>query len=164
MVPASVTLDGRTDTVPGPDPVQPGAADPPPALRVETESTALEGVATTSVPLIALAVGRSGDKGNSANIGVMARRPEALPWIRAALTPEAVAAFFRHTGVTRVERFELPGLSALNFVLHDCLDGGGIASLRIDPQGKAFAQMLMDLPVPVPATLAAEMAAEGDPT
>jgi len=164
MVPASVTLDGRTDTVACPEPAQPGAADPAPALPAETGSTAVEVVATTSVPLIALAVGRSGDKGNSANIGIMARRPEALPWIRAALTPDAVAAFFRHTGVTRVERFDLPGLSALNFVLHDCLGGGGTASLRIDPQGKAFAQMLMDLPIPVPATLAARIAPGEEPT
>ncbi|MFN3852860.1 MAG: acyclic terpene utilization AtuA family protein [Phreatobacter sp.] len=104
-----------------------------------------------TVPLVALAVGRSGDKGNSANIGVIARRPADLPLIRAALTPEAVARFFRQTGVTRVERFDLPGIHALNFVLHDCLGGGGVGSLRIDPQGKAFAQMLMDFPVPVPA-------------
>ena len=75
-----------------------------------------------------------------------------------ALTPERIKDYFRHTGVTRVERFELPGMSALNFVLHDCLGGGGIASLRIDPQGKAFAQMLMDIPVPVPADIAASAA------
>ncbi|MFZ4531178.1 MAG: acyclic terpene utilization AtuA family protein, partial [Alsobacter sp.] len=164
MAPASVVLDSRTDTVPGPEPAQSGAADHLYALPTEVASAAPEEMATATVPLVALAVGRSGDKGNSANIGIMARRPEALPWIRAALTPDAVAAFFRQTGVTRVERFELPGLSALNFVLHDCLGGGGTASLRIDPQGKAFAQMLMDLPIPVPATLAAGIAAEGDPT
>jgi len=161
MAPASVTLDGRTDTVQGLDAAKPGAADPAPTHPEKVAIAAPEGVATTSVLLVALAVGRSGDKGNSANIGIMARRPEALPWIRAALTPDAVAAFFRHTGVTQVERFELPGLSALNFVLHDCLGGGGTASLRIDPQGKAFAQMLMDLPVPVPAALAAGLAVEG---
>ena len=103
------------------------------------------------MPLIELAVGRSGDKGNAANIGVIARRPGDLPLIRAALPPEAVAGWFNQTGVTRVERFDLPGIHALNFVLHDCLGGGGLGSLRIDPQGKAFAQMLMDFPVPVPA-------------
>ncbi|MBX9990125.1 acyclic terpene utilization AtuA family protein [Phreatobacter oligotrophus] len=104
-----------------------------------------------TVPLVELAVGRSGDKGNLANIGIIARRPQDLPAIRAALTEEAVARWFRQTGVTRVERFDLPGIHGLNFVLHDCLGGGGVSSLRIDPQGKAFAQMLMDHPVPVPA-------------
>jgi hypothetical protein len=113
-----------------------------------------DGSAETTVPLIALAVGRSGDKGNAANIGILARRPDYLPWLRAALTPEAVQRFFAHTGVTRVERWDLPGMHAMNFLLHDALGGGGVASLRIDPQGKAFAQMVMDLPVGVPRTLA----------
>jgi hypothetical protein len=107
------------------------------------------------VPLIALAVGRSGDKGNAANIGIIARRPNYLPWIRAALSPEVVHGWFGHTGVSRVERFDLPGIHALNFVLHDALGGGGVASLRIDPQGKAFAQMLMDHPVEIPCGLLA---------
>lgn len=108
-----------------------------------------------SVPLVALAVGRSGDKGNAANIGIIARRPEYLPWIKAALTAEGVKVWFAHTGVTRVEQFDLPGIDAINFVLHDALGGGGMASLRIDPQGKAFAQMLMDIDVAVPVALAA---------
>lgn len=107
-----------------------------------------------SVPLIALAVGRSGDKGNAANIGVIARRPDYLPWLRAGLTADAVNGFFAHAGVTKVERFDLPGTHAMNFLLHDALGGGGVASLRIDPQGKAFAQMLMDLPIGVPRALA----------
>jgi hypothetical protein len=112
-----------------------------------------DGIAASAetLPLVALAVGRSGDKGNSANIGVIARRADDLRLIKAALTAEAVKDYFRQTGVSRVERFDLPGIAALNFVLHDCLGGGGVASLRIDPQGKAFAQMLMDFPVPVPA-------------
>jgi hypothetical protein len=128
---------------------------PKPSRTREHASSAWEGEAElTTLPLIALAVGRSGDKGNSANIGIIARRPEFLPWVRAALTSRAVHEFFAHTGVTTVERFELPGIHALNFVLHDALGGGGVASLRIDPQGKAFAQMLMDLPVPVPRAIA----------
>jgi hypothetical protein len=106
-----------------------------------------------------LAVGRSGDKGNAANIGIIARRPEFLPWLRKTLTADAVLAFFAHTGVTRVERFELPGIQALNFLLHNALGGGGVASLRIDPQGKAFAQMLMDHPVAVPHAVAESAAA-----
>jgi len=112
------------------------------------------GVADKTVPLIALAVGRSGDKGNSANIGIIARKPEYLPWLRAALAEDFVRDWFAHTGVSKVERFDLPGMHALNFVLHDALGGGGVASLRVDAQGKAFAQMLMDHPIPVPLALA----------
>jgi hypothetical protein len=112
------------------------------------------GVADATVPLIALAVGRSGDKGNSANIGLIARKADYLPWIRAALTEEVVRNWFAHLGVSKVERFELPGMNAFNFLLHDALGGGGVASLRVDAQGKAYAQMLMDYPIPVPAALA----------
>jgi hypothetical protein len=114
--------------------------------------------ADTDVPLISLGVGRSGDKGNAANIGIIARRADYLPWLRRTLTAEAVQEFFAHAGVSKVERFELPGIHALNFVLHDALGGGGVASLRIDPQGKAFAQMLMDYPVGVSRTLADQLA------
>ena len=116
------------------------------------------GQAEAETPLISLAVGRSGDKGNSANIGIIARRPDYLPWLRQSLTAEAVQAFFAHTGVSKVDRYELPGIHALNFVLHDVLGGGGVASLRIDPQGKAFAQMLMDYPVGVSQLLADQLA------
>ena len=106
------------------------------------------------MPLIALAVGRSGDKGNSANIGLIARKSEYVPWIRAALTEDVVRGWFAHLGVSRVERFELPGMNAFNFLLQDALGGGGVASLRVDAQGKAYAQMLMDYPIPVPTALA----------
>ena len=112
------------------------------------------GVADATLPLIALAVGRSGDKGTSANIGLIARKPDDLPWIRAALMEEVVRDWFAHLGVTKVERFELPGMNAFNFLLHDALGGGGVASLRVDAQGKAYAQMLMDYPIPVPSALA----------
>lgn len=104
-----------------------------------------------TVPLIALAHGRSGDKGNSANIGVLARKPEFLPWIRRTLTPEAVAGHLSHFVRGHVERFDWPGLLGLNFLLHEALGGGGVASLRHDPQGKALAHILMDCPVEVPA-------------
>ena len=109
------------------------------------------------VPLIRLAVARSGDKGDKANIGVMARRPEFLPWIWAALTEQAVARAFAHfldgRAATAVERFYLPGSEAANFLLHGVLGGGGIASLRNDPQGKTFAQLLLDYPIRVPRAL-----------
>ncbi|WP_119056938.1 acyclic terpene utilization AtuA family protein [Acinetobacter baumannii] len=108
------------------------------------------------VPLIEIAHARSGDKGNHSNIGVIARKAEYLPWIRAALTEQSVASYMQHVldaEKGRVIRYELPGLNALNFMLENALGGGGIASLRIDPQGKAFAQQLLDMPVKVPAHL-----------
>ena len=110
-------------------------------------------------PLVALAYGRSGDKGNHSNIGVIARKPEYLPYIRAALTEKSVAEYFAHILQGKVHRFEVPGINALNFLLEDILGGGGVASLRNDPQGKAFAQMLLDYRVPVPRAMA--QAAEG---
>ena len=96
------------------------------------------------------AMARSGDKGDDENIGVIARRPEFLPLLRAQLTPERVKTWFVHLVRGEVERFEVPGLHALNLVLHQALAGGGVASLRSDPLGKSFAQMLLDLPVRVP--------------
>jgi hypothetical protein len=98
---------------------------------------------------------------------VIARKPEYLPILGAALTEAAVADYFAHhlqSGRSEpVERFDVPGIRAINFVLHDVLGGGGIASLRNDPQGKGFAQMLLDFPVPVDAKLAAELASRTDP-
>lgn len=108
------------------------------------------------VPLIEIAHARSGDKGNHSNIGVIARKAEYLPWIRAALNEQTVASYMQHVldaEKGRVIRYELPGLNALNFMLENALGGGGVASLRIDPQGKAFAQQLLDMPVKVPAHL-----------
>ena len=103
------------------------------------------------VPLLRIAHGRSGDKGDSANVGVIARSDAAWAWLQRHLTAEVVAAYFAHVAQGPVTRYELPGLRALNFVLQQALGGGGVASLRYDPQGKAFAQMLLDLAVDVPA-------------
>jgi hypothetical protein len=132
---------------------------------IASQSSRGEGSAT--VPLIALAWARSGDKGNNSNIGVIARKSDYLPMIRAALTRSAVADYFAHHLEGRnhgqVERFDVSGIGALNFVLHNVLGGGGIASLRNDPQGKGFAQMLLDFPVPVDEKLAAELAQGTDP-
>jgi hypothetical protein len=103
-----------------------------------------------AVPLVRLAWARSGDKGDDSNIGIIARKPEYLPAIRAALTEDAVQRYFSHLVEGPVERFEWPGIHGLNFLLRHALGGGGIASLRNDPQGKAYAQMLLDYPVRVP--------------
>jgi hypothetical protein len=125
-----------------------GTAEKAPPPAAEPEQAAGE---TTEVPLIALAHGRSGDKGDSANIGVLARRPEFVPVLRRQLTDDAVRAYFAHFVNGEVERFEWPGLDGFNFLLHQALGGGGVASLRHDPQGKALAQVLMDFTVSVPA-------------
>lgn len=111
----------------------------------------------TDVPLIALAYGRSGDKGDAGNIGVLARKPEYVAILRQQLTADAVKQYFAHFAKGPVERFEIPGLHGFNFLLHNALGGGGTASLRYDPQGKMLAQILMDFPLRVPATLAREL-------
>ena len=97
-----------------------------------------------------IAYARSGDKGASANIGVIARRPEGFPILQEHVTAPLVVAFFKHLGVTRVTRYELPNLGALNFILHDVLDGGGSLSLRIDAQGKALGQQLLEMELDLP--------------
>jgi hypothetical protein len=106
------------------------------------------------VRLESLAWARSGDKGNDANIGVLARRPDYFPFIWQALEETAVAAAFAPHLKGGVDRYYLPGIHGMNIVLHDVLGGGGIASLFNDAQGKGFAQKLLALPVPVPRALA----------
>lgn len=102
------------------------------------------------VPLVRLAWARSGDKGNLSNVGVIARRPEWLPWLRQQLTPGKVKAWLAHRVDGEVTRHDLPGLHAMNFVCTEALDGGGMASLRNDPLGKGMAQILLCMPVAVP--------------
>ena len=119
-----------------------------------TASAGDEGAEQVEVPLERLAWARSGDKGDKANIGVMARKREYFPWIVAALTESYVASRFTHFMASpEMDRYVLPGLPALNFVLHHALGGGGVASLRNDPQAKGYAQILLDTPVSLPAQL-----------
>ena len=113
-----------------------------------------------SVPLVRLAWARSGDKGDSSNIGVIARKIEYMPYICSALTESAVKDYFAHIVTGKVTRYYLPGIDALNFLMTNALGGGGIASLRNDPQGKALAQMLLDFEVAVPAGLVPAMDAD----
>lgn len=97
-----------------------------------------------------LAYTRSGDKGDSSNIGVIARHPLYFPYLKKFLTAEVVEQYFQHlirkdqTDLPSVIRYELPGINGLNFILQNSLGGGGVASLRSDPQGKAYGQMLLD--------------------
>ncbi|MGY2442006.1 acyclic terpene utilization AtuA family protein [Pseudomonas sp. SDO52101_S400] len=126
-------------------------------LPLPYETPKPHGRADASVALVKLAVARSGDKGNHSNIGVMPRRPEYLPWIAEALTPAVVVDWMSHVLDPihgRVERWYLPGTHSLNFLLENALGGGGVASLRIDPQGKAFAQQLLEIQIPVPQSIA----------
>ncbi len=105
------------------------------------------------IPLSRIAHGRSGDKGDDSNIGVVARSPQTWSWLQENLTPDKVAAYMAHLVKGQVERYELPGITALNFVLHRALGGGGMASLQSDPLGKCYAQILLDMPVEVPLGL-----------
>lgn len=107
--------------------------------------------------LIDLAWARSGDKGDDENIGVIARHPKAWAWLRSQLHAAQVQAYFAHLVQGPVLRYEVPGLQALNFVLHQALGGGGVCSLRSDPLGKSFAQMLLDMPLCVPASVLASL-------
>jgi hypothetical protein len=131
-------------------PYLPNEAAPEPGPAPAGEVPSASGRMAT-VPLLALAHGRSGDKGDIGNIGIIARKPGYLGWIRRSATEAAVARYFAHYVKGKVQRFEWPGLNGLNFMLHEGLAGGGIASLRHDPQGKALAQIFMDFPVEVPA-------------
>ncbi len=108
---------------------------------------------TVPVALSLLAHGRSGDKGNDANIGVIARRPEWVAVLERYLTAERVRDYFAHLVEGPVTRFAVPGVGAFNFFLEQALGGGGSCSLRSDPLGKCYAQMLLDLEIPCPRAL-----------
>lgn len=100
-------------------------------------------------PLSALAHTRSGDKGDTSNIGVIALKPEYYPAIVREVTPERVKAYFGDMVKGKVERFELPNLGAINLLLHEALGGGGTVSLRIDPQGKTYGAALLRMEIEV---------------
>jgi len=117
------------------------------------ETTPASDEALQDCRLIDLAWARSGDKGDDENIGVIARHARAWAWLRNQLQADQVQAYFSHLVQGSVLRYEVPGLQALNFVLHQALGGGGVCSLRSDPLGKSFAQMLLDMPLRVPASV-----------
>jgi len=152
-VPVNIEVEGVVERV---DDVLPtGEAAIAPARRPPQSSG--EGP-VVDVPLESLAWARSGDKGDKANVGVIARHWDFVPYIASALTEARVAACFSHFlepgQVRSVERFYLPGSHAFNFLLHDVLGGGGVASLRSDPQGKGYSQLLLAQRVSIPAALA----------
>jgi hypothetical protein len=154
LVSQTVSVDGQqvafmvaNDGTPHADAVRPPPM-PGPALDIDSGLT---------VPLIRLAWARSGDKGNLFNVAVIARKSEFLPYIAAALTSGSVGEHYRRTmgeeKAPGVERFSVPGFFALNFVVASSMDGGVLASASIDCVAKGRAQMLLDFPVPVSASL-----------
>lgn len=153
-VAAKVLLDDETITVANPAAATPFTPDmiERPVVEDNTEDDDL-----VEVELIDIAWARSGDKGNAFNVGVIARRPELLPWIRAALTEEAVKAFFAHefegAAHPEVKRYDLPGMNAINLHCIQSLGGGQFASLRLDPLAKGKGQQLLDMKVKVPRRL-----------
>ena len=108
----------------------------------------------SSVPLIKIAYARSGDKGDHANIGIIARKPEYLPFIKNALNSTTISAFFNHVLKGSIEVWDVPGISGINFLLKHSLGGGGMASFNIDPQGKAYAQQILEYEIPITSHLA----------
>ncbi len=126
---------------------------PTPDDRRSKEPIPAEGYEGPTVPvhLIAIAHGRSGDKGADVNIGIRARHTDFWPVILRELTAERIQHYLAHLGASSVTRYELPGIHAVNFLLEDGLGAGGTASLRFDPQGKAVGQQLLDMEVEVPA-------------
>jgi hypothetical protein len=109
------------------------------------------------VQLLDIAHARSGDKGDTANVGLIALKPEWYPVLQKYVTRDAVAAHFSGVIDGPVERFELPNLKALNFLLHGALDGGGTLSLKTDAQGKVFSTALLRMHIDVPDSEAESM-------
>ena len=109
--------------------------------------------ATALIPLSTIAHGRSGDKGNHANVAVIAYTPAGYAWLRRHLTADMVGEYFRPLGPARAVRYEAPNLLAVNFVLYDVLAGGASRSLRIDSQGKTLALALLQMPIARPDNL-----------
>jgi hypothetical protein len=105
------------------------------------------------VQLLRIAHARSGDKGDTANVGVIARESRFYPVLVEQVTAERVRQFMQGICHGGVERFELPNLEALNFLLHESLDGGGTLSLRSDPQGKTYSAALLRMEIDVPDEL-----------
>lgn len=147
-VPVHVILEGdRLEIeIPAGDPL--AKLPEPETASIGYEEEAVEQI---EIPLSALAFARSGDKGDHANIGVIARKAEFYPLLDRLLTEQNVADRFSHFLKGEVKRFPLPGICGFNFMLYNALGGGGVASLRIDPQGKSYGQILLDMPLSLPS-------------
>jgi hypothetical protein len=157
----TVTFEGESWEVPI-DPGQPFA--PSSLVRPPEPAAPTDAMESCTVPLVALAWARSGDKGDLFNVGAFARRPDYAPYIAAALTTEAVAGWFSHfledPAHPRVDRYLLPGAHGINFVVHNSLGGGGSISHRLDRLAKGMAQILLEYPIPVSPAIAAELSGQ----
>lgn len=147
----STTLDGDTRQFDLPR-AKPSKASAQPSVYGD-DVRAPSGEATVELPLGSIAHGRSGDKGDSANVGIIARHPKWVPVLRQELTAERVRNYFAHLVEGTVQRFDVPGIGGFNFLMLQALAGGGMASPRSDALGKSFAQMLLDIPIAVPVSL-----------
>ena len=161
LVETSVAIDGKRIAIPRTPTSSAAETAKPissPAGAAKTEATppsSSSDADSIEVPLLRLAWARSGDKGDTSNIGVIARHPALLPLLREQLTEARVAEWLAHLVKGHVTRHEVPGIDAFNFVCEQALGGGGMASLRNDPLGKGMGQILLAIPMRVsPALLA----------
>lgn len=106
-----------------------------------------------TVKLLKIAHGRSGDKGNGSNVGIIARHPDIYPFLKKELTAERVKEHMKYVCKGEVERYELPNIGALNFILNESLGGGGTVSLKLDAQGKTHASQVLRMDIDVPGEL-----------
>jgi len=149
QVPVEIVVgDERVPLEPAP---YQGASEP--FEPTEPTSTVAPSGEKRSVKLIELCLARSGDKGDTCNVGVIARSPELWGWLKETLTEARVKEYFGSICNGRVERFEVPNLLALNFLLHESLGGGGTLSLLVDAQGKTYSQFLLNMDVEVDEAL-----------
>lgn len=105
------------------------------------------------VKLLKIAHGRSGDKGNGSNVGIIARHPDIYPFLKEHLTAQRVKEHMKNVCKGNVERYELPNIGALNFLLNESLGGGGTVSLKLDAQGKTHASQVLRMDIDVPEDL-----------
>ncbi len=105
------------------------------------------------VKLLKIAHGRSGDKGDGSNVGIIARHPDIYPFLKKELTPERIKEHMKYVCKGKVERYELPNIGALNFILNNSLGGGGTVSLKLDAQGKTHASQVLRMDIDVPEEL-----------
>lgn len=154
----TIGLKGKTETVQVPTK---GGFDKSMIKRPPVPAPVTLDAKAQSVRLVDLAWARCGDKGNLFNLGIMARKPEYLAYIRTAMTQDAVGDWYAHCfpkgAERRVDRYELPGFDALNFVVHESLDGGSSSSRRVDPLAKGMAQQILEFPIPVTEAIAREV-------
>lgn len=106
-----------------------------------------------TVKLLKIAHGRSGDKGNGSNVGIIARHPDIYPFLEENLTAERVKEHMKNVCKGSVDRYEMPNIGALNFMLNESLGGGGTVSLKLDAQGKTHASQVLRMDIDVPEEL-----------